>query len=87
MRWSYGLHEGERRVRGGVGPGDDVRVARLPAERAGRVPGETDALVPEFLDGLGRDELGARLAGQVDEAGRHELDAVCADRLGEIRGW
>lgn len=79
------LDEGDGGVRGRVGAGDDIGVAGLLAERTGRVPGEPDALVTEFLDGLGRDELGARFAGQVDEDGEHELDAVGADQFGEIR--
>ena len=54
------------------------------AERAGRVSGEPDALLAELLDGLGRDEPDSRPTGQVDEGGRHELDAVDADQFGEI---
>ena len=75
---------GQGCVRRRVGHRDQVGVAgRLPDRTHGET-GEPDAVGLEGLGGLDGDELGAGLAGEVDEQGEEEGDVVGAGTGGQI---
>ncbi len=76
--------EGHRHVGRRVGDGDEVGVLGFLPHGADGIAGEAHAVGLQLLDRLDRDELGARLAGEVDEQGEDELDAVRAGLRGQI---
>ena len=80
------LDERDRGERRRIGDRHQVGVFGLLADRADGVPGEADALGGQQLDGLDRDQLGARLPAQVDEQREDELRPGLVGHCGEVGG-
>jgi hypothetical protein len=78
-----GFDERDRRERGDVRHGDQIGITRHLTDGPDGVPGEAGSLAGQHVDRLGRHQLGARLATEVDEHGQDEPRAGVGDQFGE----